>query len=326
MEEIKPFEFNFNLGRIAREPKLTDFPASILLGKAGIPPAILKPADAMGLPITMQGTEGSCGGYSIEYGFVLFLYRALIASGVDPATAQYHALSPRSAYAIEKFIDGTGLNTVGTTIEAVAKAFVQWGICLETLFPSTDTLLPNNVYGDYTQMSPQAKADAATRAQTGYSYFFTGKSPSFDNIKTWIAEYGFIILEVEVGTEWYTSQYGKVNPIGQTSWFAQDILPLVPPKIATSGHFICVPCYDEINLLFPNSWSEQWGNNGWGQMQENYVPFITNGLVFEQIPPSVKQVLQSQPQITPAQLSIAQQILADIESALGLIQQEVASL
>ena len=317
---MEQFKFDFPLGRIERQPKPTDFPASVLLGKAGLPPLTLKPADALGLPITMQGTEGSCGGFSIQYGFVLLLYRALVASGIAPGTAQYEALSPRSAYAIEKFIDGVGLNTVGTTIEAIAKAFVLWGITLETLFPSSDTTLPNNVYGDYNLMSEAAKADAPTRAQKGYSYFFTGKAPSFANLKTWIAEYDFVILEVEVGDEWYTSQYGKVKPIGETSWANADINPLVPPKAVVSGHFICVPCYDETNLLFPNSWSPEWGNDGWGEMQENYVPFITNGLVFEKIPASAKQALTAQ------QIDLAQQIFQDIEEALGLFQKEIAKL
>jgi len=89
-----------------------------------------------------------------------------------------------------------------------------------------------------------------------------------------------------------------------------------------SGHFIYCPAHDATDILFPNEWSKTWGNNGWGNFGENYVPYILSGLVFKKIPVSVKQTLQSQPQLTPQQISIAQQILADIETALGLIRKE----
>jgi hypothetical protein len=49
-----------------------------------------------------------------------------------------------------------------------------------------------------------------------------------------------------------------------------------------------------------------------------------NGLVFKKIPVSVKQALQSQAAITPEQVSLAQQILKDIEAALGFIRKEAA--
>lgn len=319
MENITSFRFDFNLGRLERQTDPRDYPAQILLGKGAPAPLTLAPADAAGLPITMQGTEGSCGGFSIQYAFVLTLYRAAVASGMTPAEAQYLALSPRSAYAIEKFIDGTGINTVGTTIQAVAKAFQTWGIALESLFPSTDTTLPNNVYGDYNQMSAAAKADAATRAQAGFSYFFVGKAPTLQNLKDWIAEYGFVLLEVEVGDEWYTS------PAGVTSWANADVNPLRPPKTVISGHFILATTFDEATISGPNSWSEQWGDKGWFHMQANYMPFVTNGLVFQKIPPSVKQALTvpASQQLTTDQVSVAERILDDLSQLLGIMEGEV---
>jgi hypothetical protein len=311
MENIQPFDFNFELGRIPRESQPTDFPASVLLGQGAPVQPIWKPEDAMNLPITMQGTIPACGGFAAQYRLVHQLFKA---------TGQYLPLGPRSSYAEDKSIDGFGKNVPGTTIQAIAKSVTAMGIALDTLF-SNDITLDPSVYADYSLMSQAAIADALTRA-TEESYFFTGKSPSLDTLKQLIEQYDGVILEVEVGPEWYTA------PNGQTSWAAADILPngkLRPPSKNVSGHFIYCPAHDE-NILFPNEWSSKWGNDGWGALGQDYVPFITNGLAFKKVPVSVQQTLKSQPQITPTQISIAQRILIDIEQVLGLMQKEVAGL
>src|SRR5713226_2938048 len=113
MEEIQPFEFNFNLGHIEREPQATDFPASILLGEGAPTQPIWKPDDAMNLPITMQATIPACGGFAAQYYLVHKLFKAI---------NQYLPLGPRSSYAEEKSLDGFGPKVPGTTIQAIAKA------------------------------------------------------------------------------------------------------------------------------------------------------------------------------------------------------------
>ena len=172
----------------------------------------------------------------------------------------------------------------GTTIQAIAKAVTTMGIALDTLFPN-DTTLDPAIYGDYSFMSKEAIAEALTRA-TEQSYFFTGKSPSIDTLKQYIEQYDGVLLEVQVGPEWYTA------PNGVTSWQAKDILPLRPPSQVVSGHFIYCPAHDGTNIIFPNQWSKGWGDKGWGYFGANYVPHIINGLVFKKIPVSVNQTLQ----------------------------------
>jgi hypothetical protein len=306
---MEPFRFDFPLGRIERAPKPTDYPASVVLGKASPTPAIYRPADAAAIPITMQSTQPACGGYSAQYSLVLYLYRQLVAKGAIPS---YTQLSPRAAYALEKTVDGFGINVQGTDIEAVAKARVLLGICLEAMFPS-DTTLGLTVFDNWALATDEAKTDALSRA-TRESYFFLGTGPSFQNVKDAIFNYGDAILEVELGDEWYTATDGK------TSWAASDILPLRPPAKVISGHFIDATQFDDLNIYGPNSWSTEWGNSGWYQMQENYMPFITNGVFFTKVPASTKTALTAQ------QFSLAQQILQDIEEALGLIQNEIAKL
>ena len=240
---------------------------------------------------------------------VLYLYRQLIAKGLAPA---YFLLSPRAAYALEKTVDGLGIEVQGTHIEAIAKARQLLGICVEAMFPS-NTDLPIDVFDNWKLSSDEAKSDALSRA-TGESYFFLGKSPTFQSIKDAIYNDGDVILEVEVDEEWYT------GPDGITSWAADKILPLRPPKNVIDGHFIEATQFDAENIYGPNSWSEAWGNNGWYQMQANYMPFVVDGLVFKKIPPSAKQAL------TVQQISLAQQIIVDIEEALGLIRREASKV
>ena len=300
------FRFEFPLGRIARDPKPTDFPASLLLGKGAPTPELWKPSDAGGIPITMQDRQPACGGYSGQYSVVLYFYRQMVAKGLVPA---YAPLSPRAAYALEKTVDGVGINVAGTTIEAIAKMRVQLGICLEALF-LTDTSLAENIFDNWALSTDEAKADALTRA-TGESYFFLGKNPTFQSIKDAIFNYGDAILEVEVGEEWYTSLSGA------TSWVAADVLPLRPPAKSLSGHFVDATQFDAANIYGPNEWSEQWGNKGWFQMQENYMPFVTNGVFFRKIPPTVKA------QLTAQQFSIAEQMIHAISEALALISKEI---
>jgi hypothetical protein len=306
---MEPFRFDSPLGRVKRDPKPTDYPASVLLGKSGITPEIWRPADAAGVSITMQAKQPACGGYSLQYSLVLYLYRQLVARGLVPA---YFLLSPRSAYALEKTVDGLGIEVQGTHIEAIAKARQLLGICLEAMFPS-NTNLAIDVFDNWKFSSDEAKSDALGRA-TGESYFFLGKSPTFQSIKDAIYNHGDVILEVEVGEEWYTA------PDGTTSWATKDILPLRPPNSLIDGHFINATQFDAENIYGPNSWSEAWGNNGWFQMQQNYMPFVVDGLVFKKIPASAKQA------ITAQQLTIAQQIILDIEEALGLIRREASKV
>ena len=80
-------------------------------------------------------------------------------------------------------------------------------------------------------------------------------------------------------------------------------------------------CYDETSIYGPNSWSIAWGNAGWYQMQENYMPFVTQGVVFAKIPASVKQAL-AQP-LTEQQVTLAETILDDIRQVLGILKDEI---
>jgi hypothetical protein len=211
----------------------------------------------------------------------------------------------------------------GTTISALGKAANLVGSCLEPLFPDDGALTTNPqdvIATPYASATAQAIADAATRV-LGTPFLLTDLS--MDGIHQACFEYGAVILEVQVGAEWYTA------PDGAESWEAEDVaLPIRPPKTVIDSHFILVAPYDETTdrTWAINSWSQQWGQNGFGYFNSDYAPFILNALAFKQVPASVTAVLNNPAIETPQKQAIVQQILQDIQEALDLMSKEVGQL
>jgi hypothetical protein len=265
---------------------------------AGIPDQYLCNDDGplvTDLPILMQGQSPECGGFSL----------ATLINFCKKAGA---SLSGSFTYAFEKTVDG--LPTIqGTLISAVGKAGAQAGSCLDTLFPDDgagNTFVENPIFST---ASPEAVADGKTRLM-GTPFLLDDLSIA--GIQQALYQNGAVILEVQVGKEWWTAANGA------TSWNAEDILPIRPPATVIDSHFICVIPYDQKNdrLWFPNTWSTEWGKNGWGYLQSNYAPFIKAGIAFKNIPPSVFKAL------TMGQIEIAQQILSDFSAVLKDIAAE----
>ncbi len=245
------------------------------------------------IPILMQNQTPECGGFSLATIVNFFKKVGVALSGSFP-------------YAFEKSVDG--IPTVeGTYISAVGKAGSQVGACLNPLFPDDgvlETFVSNPLFSTAT---PEAIADGATRI-LGTPFLLDDLSIS--GIQQALYQNGAVILEVQVGDEWWTA------PDGTDSWDPAKILPIRPPANVISGHFICVMPYDKKNdrLWFANTWSTEWGQEGWGYLQSNYEPFIKAGIAFKNIPPSVFKAL------TMGQIEIAQQIMADFSSILNLDQ------
>jgi hypothetical protein len=257
-------------------------------------------------PILMQGLSSECGGFSLAFALAYLLNQQVSLSG-------------SFAYAFEKTVDGVP-NEAGTTIAAVGKAAQQEGTCLNALFPDDGNVTtdPNGAATSFDVATAQAIQDALTRAGL-IPLFLTDLS--WNGIQSAIAKYKCVILEAEVGEEWYT------NAEGADSWAAADVLPIRPPKSVIDAHFfVAGGKFDAQDTWFANEWSAEWAQNGFGYFQENYIPYIKNALVLVKAPPSVQVVVNepSIPQETKA--SIIQQIIDDIEQAVGLISQELGQL
>lgn len=255
-------------------------------------------------PILMQGQSPECGGYSPAFPIAHLLNLQ-------------EKLSGSFTYAYEKTVDGLP-DVEGTTIKAIGDAVQAAGSCLIDLFPD-DGNTAQNPEGNptpYSEATPAAIADAVSRA--GWLPLFL-TDLSWSGLQAAIAKYKCVIVEAQVGKEWWSA------PNGTTSWAEADILPIRPPAQVIDAHFFVLGGkYDQQNLWFANSWSTEWGHEGFGYLQQNYLPFIKNAMVFYKMPPSVQTVVDH-PTLTPQEkTSLIQKIIADISQEISLIKQEIA--
>lgn len=277
----------------------TDWHVGMLPAPTGVPDTYT-PAEFYQLKALMQGKEPACGGFSLAQTlqYLLFLQ-----------TGNPIALSPRFAYMAEKTLDGVP-HEDGTTIQAIGAGAKNLGVCLDALVMD-DITLPTSQYQDIFQASPEAKQDALTRS--GWNYFLLNDL-SFNGIKRAIYDNKAIILQLTIGSEWWTDLNGNV------SWAAKDVLPVRPPKSPVSDHFVVLGSYDSL-IHFINHWSQAWGNNGFGSFGENYLPFVRAGLAIKKVPPEIKQTLP--PPIPPAEKTILQQILVKLAQVLILMKRQL---
>jgi hypothetical protein len=241
-----------NLGRISLPEDIRD--KRLDVSTAGPIAPTYSGSNFFSLVPLMQGLEPACGGFS------------------KAAWDRDHNLgftSPRFNYMGQKSKDGVP-TVAGTTIRGMGSAAIHVGVCNDSLV-SDDITLPYQAYGDISFASPQAIAQGLSDHQG--TYLFIDVS-SMQSIKQAMQLNNGVILEVEVGKEWYTA------PSGVESWNEADILPLRTPRQIISGHFIYCNAYDENCIYFINSWSNEWGRNGFGYFSSDYIPFVTHGIVF----------------------------------------------
>ena len=255
-------------------------------------------------PILMQGLSPECGGYSAAFAIAYLL-------------SLQTKLSGSFTYAFEKTVDGVP-DAAGTTIAAIGQAAQSAGSCLDTLFQDDGTS-PDDLNGTpslYSAATPEAIQDAFARA--GWLSLFLNDL-SWNGLQAAISKYKTVLVEAEVGEEWWTNAEGK------ESWAAADVLPIRPPKTVIDSHFFVLGGeYDSEKINFANSWSTEWGENGFGYFQENYLPFIKNAIVLFKAPPSI-QTIVNHPTLPQAEKnSLIQQILDDIEQAVALISKETS--
>jgi hypothetical protein len=300
--ENTPFRFK-KLGAIPYTRTGQELVAS---GAPSVAPATYEDPAFFTTPILMQGQSPECGGYSLAFALAYLL-------------SLNEQLSGSFAYAYEKTVDGVP-NEAGTFIPAIGQAAQKAGSCLDALFPDDGNTVadPDGNATLYSTASAQAIQDALTRA--GWIPLML-TDLSWNGIQAAIAKYKTVIVEAQVGEEWYTA------PDGTTSWAAADVLPIRPPKEVIDAHFFAVGGrYDQTNIWFANSWSTSWGESGFGYFQENYIPFVKNAIVLYKMPPSVQTIVNHPTLTQPEKNSIIQQIINDIAAEVGLISQEIGSL
>lgn len=189
-------------------------------------------------PVRNQGDEGTCVAFATASGMKeyqeLLDYSKLII------------LSPRFIYSECKKIDGMP-DEEGTTVRMAMKVIKTKGVCQEKLWPYS----PHQK----TKAKKGANVDAKKFCVLGYARIL-----NLNDLRLSLYSKGPCVIGVEVFDGFMTTRTGVVPLPRRTEE------PL-------GGHAICVVGYDDQNRLikFKNSWSEKWGQKGFGFLPYPYI-------------------------------------------------------
>ena len=189
-------------------------------------------------PVRDQGDEGTCVSFACAAGMKeyqeLLDYKKLVE------------LSPRFVYSECKKIDGMPQEE-GTTIRAAMQVLEGKGVCQEKFWP----------YQPHQKDKP--KKGAADNAKK-FCVMTYARILNFDELRLSLASKGPCVIGVEVFEGMMKTKTG--------------IVPM-PKKNETAlgGHAICPVGYDDKKkvIKFKNSWSDQWGQKGYGFLPYDYI-------------------------------------------------------
>ena len=194
-----------------------------------------------------QGARGSCVGMS---GSAICEFWNWKQTGLPID------LSAEWAYQKAKLYDEfPGSDYSGTTLRGVCKALKAEGICLEVLYPYSQTdpaPLP----------SEQAIKDAETRKIVAYKNLALIPVLMVEVIKRGIHEFGPVIIGVYVYENW--SDIGK-----------DGIVPM-PKGRMLGGHALAAVGYNKDYVICKNSWGEGFGDSGYLLIPLEYIRKFTN--------------------------------------------------
>ncbi|MFH1259976.1 MAG: C1 family peptidase [Elusimicrobiota bacterium] len=189
-------------------------------------------------PVRDQGDEGTCVGFASTVGMKEYQehldYKKIVT------------LSPRFLYAECKKIDGMP-DEEGTTIRAAMKALKTKGVCQETFWPYRP------------RQTDKPKAGAVANAKK-FSTLTYARILNLNELLLSLAAKGPAVIGVYVFEGMMTTKTGVV-PMPK-----KNESPL-------GGHAICPAGYDNTKKLikFKNSWSEKWGEKGYGYLPYAYL-------------------------------------------------------
>lgn len=190
-------------------------------------------------PVRDQGQEGSCVGQSIASG-VDYMDR------VDTSDRNYVNYSARDVYYKARALRGTQKSDSGAEIRDGIKVIAEQGICPEDCWPYKE--------GEWRKV-PTALSKRTSKSFKLGSY---ERCPTLDTIVAALAK-----RQVVVGG--FTCFSNMWNPDTDRT----GVVPL-PGGKEDGGHAVLFVGYDRDKklLIFKNSWSEGWGEKGYG-----YLPF-----------------------------------------------------
>jgi C1A family cysteine protease len=189
-------------------------------------------------PVRYQGNEGTCVAFATASGMKEYQekldYNKLII------------LSPRFIYNECKKIDGIPKEE-GTFIRIAMKIIKQKGVCREKFWP----------YTPHQKNKPQKGANTDARKFKVLTY---ARILNLNELRMSLYSKGPCVIGVEVFGGFMDTKTG--------------VIPL-PKRNETpiGGHAICATGYDDTKKLikFKNSWSDQWGQKGFGYLPYSYI-------------------------------------------------------
>jgi len=189
-------------------------------------------------PVRDQGEEGTCVAFAAAVGIKEYQELAERRRLIE--------LSPRYLYYHCKRIDGVP-NEEGTFPRMAMKVLAGRGVCLEECWS----------YRPYQTDSPCPEADRQAYPFRIKTY---ARLSGLEEMEQSLTLNGPFLAGVEVFPEWFEEHRGEIP------------LPR-PGRSSLGGHAVCVVGYShrDSNFKFKNSWSEGWGDKGYGYLPYEYM-------------------------------------------------------
>lgn len=288
-----------NLGALERKPD----PRDILLGSVQAPvtiPSSFIP-DISWLVRNYQGQTPSCGAHASSH------FQAILEHALAPGVNQRY--TPRFSWIKIKTIDGYPLED-GTDMRSIFKSLTTDGADdFEPL--ENDVTLPLTTYSEPSAVTPDMVTNAGAKKISSYGFGNT----DFESICQAIYQNRAVLLLIKCDDGFW----GTSTPTFTTPEY---------------GHFITAYGYDPDFIYIVDS-ADPNDAFAFKKIAKQYVNSPTT-FIFEagtavDIPPAVKQALTTNTPVpasvtqalSTGQLTLAEQILNDIEAALALIKQEI---
>ncbi|MFO1144578.1 MAG: C1 family peptidase [Amaricoccus sp.] len=242
----------------AYEPTLAPL-APFLLPSDDVLAVLRDPANAWGLPRT-QGPEGTCGGQALA---------ALIdAQRIHARVAEPYQASARMIYECARLTTGARAasaagaaerqadDTDGVSLRDVIKAFYNYGVCREALWPYA-------AGGDPGQLSVERARDAKSLSLGAYYRL----RPNLNTYHAALHETGAVVVSAELHDGWLPERVKAARGA------------IVPPRpgqppgtLDQEKHAFVVVGYTPEGFLVLNSWGRDWG--GWAPKDAEPIPGV----------------------------------------------------
>ena len=189
-------------------------------------------------PVRDQGESGTCVGFACATG--MKEYQELIDY------SKLIILSPRFVYEECKKVDGMP-GAEGTTLRAAMQVLKKRGVCREKYWP-------------YAWHQKIKRKRGAVKNAKKFRVKTYARILDLNELRMSVASKGPCVMGVKVYQGMMDTKTGLIPMPGKKEY-------------SLGGHAICIVGYDDKKSLvkFKNSWSDKWGNKGYGFLHYEYI-------------------------------------------------------